>query len=45
MKDSIRIVLGTAAILLVPLIAMQFTDEVKWDLTDFVALQNRFRGQ
>ena len=38
MKDSIRIVLGTAAILLVPLIAMQFTDEVKWDLVDFVVM-------
>lgn len=33
----IRIVLITAFILLLPLVAMQFTDEVAWDLADFVA--------
>ncbi|MDB5225530.1 MAG: hypothetical protein JWL87_482 [Candidatus Adlerbacteria bacterium] len=32
------IVLGTAAILAVPLIAMQFTHEVDWDLTDFITI-------
>ena len=37
-KNIIRIVLGAAVILLIPLVAMQFTDEVKWDLTDFVAI-------
>lgn len=26
-----------AALLVVPLVAMQFTDEVRWDLADFVA--------
>lgn len=31
----IRIVLATAFIVLLPLLAMQFTDEVVWDLTDF----------
>jgi hypothetical protein len=31
-----RIVLGTAAILLVPLVAMQFTREVNWTVGDFV---------
>jgi bacteriorhodopsin len=31
------ILLATALILLVPLAAMQFTDEVKWDLFDFGA--------
>ncbi|KQV51243.1 MULTISPECIES: hypothetical protein [unclassified Duganella] len=29
--------LGAATILLVPLIAMQFTDEVRWDWFDFLA--------
>jgi hypothetical protein len=31
------ILLTIALLLLVPLIAMQFTDEVKWTLLDFVA--------
>jgi hypothetical protein len=34
-KHIIRIALATAFILLLPLLAMQFTDEVVWDLTDF----------
>ncbi|MEJ2257835.1 MAG: hypothetical protein P8X98_12680, partial [Woeseiaceae bacterium] len=32
------IVLATLAILLVPLIAMQFTTEVRWDRTDFIVM-------
>ncbi len=37
MRESIlRIVLVTAAILLIPLVAMQFTDQVVWTLSDFV---------
>lgn len=33
----IAIILGVAALMLsIPLIAMQFTTEVKWDLTDFM---------
>lgn len=33
----IAIILGVAAIILsIPLIAMQFTSEVNWDLTDFM---------
>jgi uncharacterized membrane protein len=31
-----RVALATALLLLVPLVAMQFTDEVRWDLADFV---------
>ncbi len=34
-KNIIRIALATAFILLLPLLAMQITDEVVWDLTDF----------
>lgn len=35
-KNILRIVLATLLILLVPLIAMQFTDDVNWSATDFV---------
>lgn len=35
MRDLIRVVLGTALILLAPLVAMQFTTEVAWTLLDF----------
>lgn len=34
-KNIIRIALATALILMVPLVAMQFTHEVNWDITDF----------
>jgi len=35
-KGLLRVVLGTAAILLVPLVAMQFTREVNWTGSDFL---------
>jgi hypothetical protein len=35
-KNIIYLALGTAFILLVPLLAMLFTDQVVWDLTDFI---------
>jgi len=31
------VLLGSAALLLAPLLAMQFTSEVNWDLADFIA--------
>ncbi|HDL86132.1 MAG TPA: hypothetical protein ENH11_07405 [Candidatus Acetothermia bacterium] len=34
-KSIIRVALATAVILLLPLVAMQFTDGVVWDLADF----------
>ena len=37
-KRVIGIVLAVALLLLIPFIAMQFTDEVKWDLPDFVMM-------
>lgn len=40
MRNSIFIwiALGTGAILLVPLFAMQLTDAVRWDTTDFIGM-------
>jgi hypothetical protein len=35
-KNILRIALATSFLLLVPLVAMQFTDEVVWNLADFV---------
>lgn len=37
-KNIIRIALATAFILLIPLLAMQFTDEVAWSLGDFIVM-------
>jgi hypothetical protein len=36
-RDLRRVLLGSAAILLVPLVAMRFTSEVNWGPLDFVA--------
>jgi len=36
-KQFFRVLLGTAAMLMVPLVAMQFTREVNWTAGDFVA--------
>lgn len=35
-NSVVRVVLGTAVLLLVPLVAMQFSDDVDWKLNDFV---------
>lgn len=37
-KNITRLIAGTAIILLVPLVAMLFTDGVDWDITDFVVM-------
>jgi hypothetical protein len=36
-RPAVRIALATALILLLPLVAMQFTDEVDWGVADFAA--------
>ena len=40
MKNSVFVwnALATCALLLIPLVAMQFTNEVKWDRIDFVVM-------
>jgi ABC-type Mn2+/Zn2+ transport system permease subunit len=37
-KRLIGIMLAVAFLLLIPLLAMQFTDEVKWTLLDFIVM-------
>jgi hypothetical protein len=37
-RNIIRIVVAVAALLMIPLVAMQFTDEVNWTLSDFVIM-------
>ena len=37
-KRLIGILLTVVLLLLIPLIGMQFTDEVKWNLSDFVGM-------
>lgn len=39
-----RIRIGTALILAVPLVAMQFSDEVDWSLSDFVIIGSLLVG-
>ena len=43
-KRLIGIVLAVALILLIPLIAMQFTNEVNWNLFDFVVMGSLLFG-
>ena len=37
-KNILHIALGTVFILAIPLVAMQFSEEVKWGLFDFLAI-------
>lgn len=43
-KNIVRIAIGTGLILLVPLVAMQFTDEVQWELPDFIIIGTLLMG-
>ncbi len=43
-KKILRIFIVTTAILLIPLIAMQFSSEVVWDITDFVIAATLISG-
>jgi len=40
----IWIALATAIVLLIPLIAMQFTTDVSWDKTDFIVMGSLISG-
>lgn len=37
-KNFHRILLGTTALLLIPLVAMQFSEDVRWGLADFIII-------
>lgn len=43
-KNLLRYIIGTALILSVPLAAMLFTDEVKWNWFDFAVIGTLFLG-
>ncbi len=43
-KRLIGILLAVALLLLIPLIAMQFTNEVKWTLSDFIVMGGLLLG-
>jgi len=37
-RPAVRVALGVAIVLALPIVAMQFTDEVVWTLADFVVV-------
>lgn len=37
-KDIAQVTLATLALLLIPLVAMQITNEVNWDVADFIVM-------
>lgn len=38
MVNVVRVIFTTTVILMVPLVAMRFTNEVRWDLQDFIIM-------
>lgn len=43
-RPVIKVLVGTALLLLIPLVAMQFTSEVNWTLSDFVVAGGLLAG-
>ena len=43
-SNTIKYAVGTTLVLLIPLIAMQFTDEVQWEVGDFIVIGTLLMG-
>jgi hypothetical protein len=43
-KNMVRVVLVTALLLMIPWVAIQFSGEVNWDLTDFAVMGGLLLG-
>ena len=43
-RPVIKVLVGTALLLLIPLVAMQFTSEVNWTLSDFIVAGGLLAG-
>lgn len=43
-KDVVGVLLGTGLILSIPFVAMQFSNEVDWDITDFLVIGTLLTG-
>lgn len=43
-KDVVGVLLGTGLILSIPFVALQFSNEVDWDITDFLVIGTLLTG-
>ena len=43
-KDVVGVLLGTGLILTIPFVAMQFSNDVDWDVTDFLVMGTLLTG-